>query len=141
MTLADVMDIATSGLIAQRTRLATVASNLANAQTTRTSEGGPYRRRDPVFSAEPVAGSFADVLSRQMRAVEVQRVAVDQRPPIMKHEPGHPDADEEGFVAYPRVNPVEELANMISASRSFEANLMLLGKAKQMGDAALQIGR
>jgi flagellar basal-body rod protein FlgC len=141
MNLKDVTDIAAAGLAAQRVRLATVASNLANAETTRTAAGGAYQRRDPVFTARAIGGSFADHLERQIKTVEVTRIVTDPRPGVQRHEPGHPDANAEGFVTYPRVNPVEELTNLMSAGRSYEASLVLLRKARQMSDAALQIGR
>ena len=139
-TLSDVMDIAVSGLAAQRVRMATTASNLANAETTRTPEGGPYRRRDPVFQAAPMQ-PFADRLEREIRAVRVREVATDTRPPARHYDPGHPDADESGFVSRPNVSPVSELTNLMSASRSFEANLLIIRKAREMSDAAMQIGR
>jgi len=140
MTLSDVVDIAVSGLLAQRSRLATIASNLANAQTTRTPEGGPYRRRDPVFSTARVGGPFGSQIDRALRKVEVTRIAIDPRPPIPRSEPGHPDADAEGMVQYPRVNQVEEMANMVSAARSFQLNLFTLNKARAMSEAAMRIG-
>lgn len=141
MTLSDIMDIATSGLLAQRARLAVTASNLANAESTRTAEGGPYRRRDPVFAARGSSNPFASQLDRSLRRVEVTRVALDPRPPIPRYQPGHPDADEQGFVQFPRVNPVEEMTNMMSAARSFQANLFTVAKARQMADSLNQIGR
>ncbi len=140
MQLSNIVDIAVSGLSAQRSRMTVTASNLANAESTRSADGGPYRRRDPVFEARPL-DPFASHIDRKLRTVQLTRIAEDGREPIRRHEPSHPDADEAGFVAYPNVNVVEEMANMISASRSFEANLVLMGKARQMGDAALRIGR
>jgi len=141
MKLGDIVDIAVSGLIAQRSRMAVTASNVANAETTRTAEGGAYQRRDPVFRAAPVGGPFASRLDRALRGVEVTRVVRDPRPPVTRFDPGHPDADADGFVAYPRVNVVEELTNMMSAGRSYEANLVILNKVRAMSNAALQIGR
>ncbi len=140
MKLSEVVDIGVSGLIAQRARMAATASNLANAQTTRTAEGGPYRRRDPVFSTASIGGSFARGLSRAIHKVEVDRVAMDPRPPITRYQPGHPDANKEGYVSLPNVNTVEETANMMSASRSYQANLLILRKAREMARAALNIG-
>lgn len=141
MTLSDIVDIASSGLMAQRVRMTVAASNLANAQTTRTSQGGPYRRRDPVFEAAPVGGNFADRLARQVRAVRVPRVQLDSSAPMLRFDPKHPDADTEGYVRLPNINPVEEMTNVMSASRSFEANLFILRKSRQMGEAVMQIGR
>lgn len=140
MQLSNITDIAVSGLAAQRARMTTTASNLANAESTRGADGGPYRRRDPVFQAQPL-DPFASSLDRKLRTVQVTRIAEDTREPIRRHDPTHPDADEAGFVLLPNVNVVEEMTNMISASRSFEANLVLMGKVRAMGDAALRIGR
>ena len=119
--------------------MAATASNIANAQTTKTPEGGPYRRRDPVFTSEGVGGPFSGRLARAMRKVEVNRVAVDSRPPLIRFAPGHPDADAQGMVALPRVNTVEELSNMMSATRSYQANLLVLRKAREMARSALGI--
>ena len=141
MKLTDIVDVAVSGISAQRTRMSTTASNLANASSTRTEEGGPYRRRDPVFESKAVGGPFGDRLDRHVQAVRVTRVVADDRPPIQRFDPGHPDADAEGFVSMPNVSPVEELANMMSAMRSYEANLLIIRKAREMADAALQLGR
>lgn len=140
MKITDIVDIGVSGLVAQRARMAATASNLANAQTTRTAEGGPYRRRDPVFTSRSVDGGFGARLSRAVRKVEVERVALDPREAITRYEPGHPDANPEGYVALPRINTVEELTNMMSASRSYQANLLILRKAREMARAALNIG-
>ncbi len=140
MSLGDIMDIATSGLMAQRTRITLTASNLANAETTRTEGGGPYRRRDPVFVAESLGGPFANHLQREMRAVRVERVVEDDRDFISRIQPGHPDADENGIVRYPRVNVVEEMTNLMSASRSFDANLMIFNKVRAMSQAILKVG-
>jgi flagellar basal-body rod protein FlgC len=140
-TLSDIVDIAAAGLAAQRARMTVTASNLANAESTRSAEGGPYRRRDVVFAARPLEGGFRGEIDRALRSVEVDRVVEDPRPPVSRHQPGHPDADAEGNVFLPRVEPVEEMTNLLSASRSFEANLLVLRKAREMGDAALRIGR
>lgn len=139
-TLSDIMDIAVGGMAAQRVRMATTASNLSNTETTRTPEGGPYRRRQPIFRAESLH-PFADRLDREVRAVRVPRIVGDTREPVLHFDPGHPDANDEGFVARPNINPVSELADLMSASRSFEANLLIVRKAREMGQAAMQIGR
>ena len=141
MRLSDIVDIAVSGLEAQRARMTVTASNLANAESTRTAAGGPYRRRDPVFQAERLRSSFGGALDRKLATVRVREVAQDTRDPVLRYLPGHPDANEEGYVAFPRVDTVAELTNMLSASRSFEANLLTLRKAREIGEAALRIGR
>jgi len=141
VSLTQISDVAVSGLLAQRTRMLVTASNLANAQTTRTAEGGPYQRRDPVFAARALEGPFADRLARRLRRVEVPRVEVDPTPGPLRFDPGHPDADAEGYVRMPNVDLVAELANLLTASRSFEADLLALKKTREMAEAALRIGR
>lgn len=141
MKISEIVDIATSGLRAQRTRMTVTASNIANAQTTRTEEGGPYRRRDPVFMAERTARGFASQLDRKLRAVEVTRIAEDPRDPVTRYVPHHPDANEDGYVAFPNVNLVEEQANLVGASRGFQANLMVMAKVRSMSEALMRIGQ
>ena len=141
MKLGDITDIAASGLAAQRARLAVTASNLANSETTRTESGGPYRRRDPIFRSEGTSRPFSAPLERAMRQVTVERIAVDDADPLSRFDPGHPDADERGFVEMPNVNVVHEMSNLLSASRSYEANLVILRKVREIADAALRIGR
>ena len=141
MDISQIVDIASSGLRAQRARLAVTATNIANAQTTRTREGGPYRRRDPVFEPRPIGGAFASALERKLRGVAVTRVVLDEREPITRFLPEHPDADESGYVDFPNVNLVEEQANLVSASRGFQANLLVMQKVRGMSEALLRIGR
>jgi flagellar basal-body rod protein FlgC len=137
------LDLSASGLAAQRARINAVSSNLANAQTTRGSGGGPYRRLDPIFAAETLPRPFASLLDtalgREMQGVRVLGIARDSRPPRMVHDPKHPDADAQGYVALPNVNMVEEMVNMITASRSYEANLLALQTAKGMAQKTLTI--
>ncbi|OFZ81811.1 MAG: flagellar basal body rod protein FlgC [Bdellovibrionales bacterium RIFOXYD1_FULL_44_7] len=139
------MRVSASGLDAQTKRMNTISSNIANAETTRTDEGGPYRRKDPLFAATTDRESFGEILQNeldeQVQGVLVESVVEDQRPPRMVYNPSHPDANEEGYVAMPNVNTVEEMANMISAQRSYEANVTALNSAKQMAQKALEIGR
>jgi flagellar basal-body rod protein FlgC len=141
MSLERAFEISASGLTAQRTRMETVASNLANSKVTRTAEGGPYRRRHPVFVAETAAVAFGDQLGGALRRVRVERIVEDTSPPILRHEPGHPDADERGFVAYPNVDPVREMVDMLSATRSYEANVTTISSIRSMLRAALEIVR
>jgi flagellar basal-body rod protein FlgC len=146
MGLLSAIDISASGLNAQRKRLEVISSNLANANTTRTAEGGPYRRKDLVFEAAPVSGSFNSTLNSALgssgeASVEVTGIYEDETPPIKKYDPSHPDADAEGFVLMPNVNPIEEMINMISATRSFEANVQSINTIKQMAQKSLEIGR
>ncbi|MBF0271706.1 MAG: flagellar basal body rod protein FlgC [Magnetococcales bacterium] len=133
--------VTSSGLSAQRLRLNIIAENLANAQTTRTAEGGPYRRKDPVFSSKP----FDEMLSREQMAattgVAVEQIKVDERPPRMQYDPSHPDANAEGYVAMPNVDPMAEMVNMMAASRAYESNVTVLNASKAMAMKALEIGR
>ncbi len=142
MALSDAVRVARSGLEMQRARMEIISSNLANAQTTRTAEGGPYRRRLPIIEAAPLEShSFSELLDRNLQGVEVVDVEADQRPPVLRFEPGHPDADAQGYVAYPNVNPVEEMVDMISAVRSYEANVKVVKAVGEMHKSALLISR
>ena len=125
-------------------RMNTITSNIANAETTRTEEGGPYKRKDPIFEAVADKETFGEVLGKmdnQIEGVLVKDIQSDERPPRMVYNPSHPDANEDGYVAMPNVNTVEEMANMISAQRSYEANVNAMNTAKQMVAKALEIGR
>ncbi len=136
------MEVAASGLSAQRIRMNTIAGNLANARTTRTAEGGPYRRIDPLFEAvglDQSRGDFAQ--SRGVSRVHVARLVADERPGQMVFEPGHPDANAQGYVEYPNVNAVEEMVNMITASRAYEAGITSVDTIKQMARSAIEIGK
>lgn len=140
MNLLDTLQVTASGLTAQRLRLQTVASNMANARTTRTEEGGPYRRQVPVFEAVR-EDPFGSDLDRAMARVEVMGVVETDDPPVMVHDPGHPDADAEGYVAYPNVNVLEEMVDMMTTARSYEANANVLEVTDSMANTALEIGR
>lgn len=139
------MRISGSGMAAQRMRMNTISSNIANINTTQTPEGGPYRRKDVVLEAVPEARTFGEVLlsqpQRDTQRVQVTDVIVDRKAPIMKFEPNHPDANEEGYVAYPNINLMEEMANMIQATRAYEANVSAMNATKDMALTALEIGR
>ncbi len=145
MDLLTSLKISSSGLSANRKRMGAISSNIANAQTTRTAEGGPYRRKEVVFGSEPARESFSEILEGELDAkaesVHGTEVVSTNRPPILKYEPNHPDANQQGYVAYPNINVMEEMANMISASRSYEANISAMGTTKNMAMKALEIGR
>ena len=117
----------------------TISSNLANARTTRTEAGGPYKRLDPVFEAIPIDGGT--VAEGGAAKVGVRRIVADQRPGMMVYEPGHPDANAAGYVEYPNINAVEEMVNMITASRAYEAGVTSIETAKQMARSALELGK
>ncbi len=132
------MRISATGLTAQRLRLDTVASNIANAETTRTAAGGPYRRLQVVLQqAQDPSGD----VTIKPAGVEVAAVAADPEPPRMVHMPGHPDADANGYVAMPNVQVVDEMVDLISATRAYEANVTAMNAAKTMITRALEIGR
>jgi flagellar basal-body rod protein FlgC len=146
MDFLDALNTSASGLSAQRLRMNLISGNLANVSTTRTPEGGPYRRKDAVFAAVPAARSFQDELAARggtedLVAVRAVRVVEDQREPLRKYDPQHPDADAEGFVDLPNINSAEEMVNLISASRSYEANIAAVRATKNMIQRALEIGR
>ena len=127
----DAFDISASGLSAQRQRLDVIAGNIANVETTRTPAGGPYRRLQPVFASR----------SANPGGVETIGVVADAREPRRVYQPGHPDADAEGFVAYPNVSIVEEMVDLVSATRSYEANAAAFNAAKTMAQRALDLAR
>ncbi len=137
------LEIAASGMAAQRSRLHVVSSNLANASTTRTEDGGPYRRQEPVFETDLSAADLdgGDPAGAALRAVRVAEVREDESPGPVVYDPDHPDADEDGNVQLPNVNPVEEMVDMITAARSFEANVQSFQTLRQMSVRALDIGR
>jgi flagellar basal-body rod protein FlgC len=145
MDLNGTLAISASALRAERLRLDVIASNLANANTTRTAEGGPYARRNVVFVSQPMESDFAatlEELSEQgaRQGVAVTDVVEDTTPPRMVFDPGHPDANKEGYVAYPNVNPVTEMVDLMAATRAYEANVQAVNATKKMAEAALSIG-
>lgn len=133
MSFFSIMDRSGTGLNAQRIRINVISSNIANADTTRTPEGGPYRRKDVVFK-QVLDGKHAG-------GVQVESIKQDTKPPMLKYQPDHPDANEEGYVAYPNIHPVEEMVNMLEASRNYESNVTMLNTAKQLALRALSIGK
>ena len=145
MDLLTGMKISSSGMNANRKRMAAISSNIANAQTTRTAEGGPYRKKEVVFGSEPTRENFSDILeggiNEHAASVHATEVISTNKPPILKYEPHHPDANERGYVAYPDINVMEEMANMIQATRAYESNLSAMNATKRMAKKALEIGR
>lgn len=145
MNFMDALRISSSGLTAQRVRMTVISSNLANMNTTRTPEGGPYKRKDVVFATEQVKSSFSDVMQETLGAkqsgVKVAGIINDAKEPLLKYNPGHPDADEKGYVAIPNINMMEEMVNLLSATRGYEANIAAIKSAKDMTLKALEIGR
>lgn len=132
MDLFTAMDISASGLRAQRTRMNVISSNIANAHTTRTGEGGPYKRRDVILKENSFEG--------QLSSVEVEAIQINPTPGERIYDPGDPDADEAGYVTMPNVNLMEEMVNMMNATRAFEANTIAVKAQKDMALKALNIG-
>ncbi len=140
----NAINVSASGLTAERLRMDVISKNIANANTTRTVNGTPYRRQTVTFETKSEAQSFQNHLSDQMKkfsGVEVTGIQEDQSPFKNVYEPGHPDANEEGYVQKPNVDIVTEMTNMISATRAYEANITSIDSAKNMAQRALQIGR
>jgi len=154
-------DISGYGLSAQRVRVNAISSNIANAQTTRTDEGGPYRRKEVVFKAinfndvynkmikdstnsmgyeDPLdENQLGDKVNPAIMSVEVDKIVRDDSQPLMKYEPNHPDADANGYVAYPNINPVVEMADLVEATRSYQANVAAFQSAKDMANSAISL--
>jgi flagellar basal-body rod protein FlgC len=145
MSLFSTLSVSASGMSAQRTRAEVVAQNLANADTTRTPEGGPYRRRDVVFESQDLPASFSSVLSDQIgtgsTGVAVSEIRVDNEEPQKRYIPGHPDADADGYVALPRVNPAEDMVDLLGASRGYQANVAAVSAVKDMIHRSMDLFR
>lgn len=140
MSLFSSLQVSSSGMTAQRTRAEMLVENMANAETTRTPEGGPYRRKDVVFSTQMQTSPFSAVFQNEMGiGVEVADVVRDSRAPDLRYQPGHPDADTKGYVAYPKMNPAEEMVDLLSASRSYQANVSAISAVKDMINHSLEI--
>ncbi|HEY3400178.1 MAG TPA: flagellar basal body rod protein FlgC [Geothrix sp.] len=137
MSISQTLNIASTGMAAQRLRVQLIASNIANSETTRTKEGGPFRRKDAVFQSQDLG--FSGALAAA--GVKVSAIHTSQEPFLTRFEPGHPDADADGVVSYPNVNPVEEMVNLTEASRAYEANIAVVRAAKAMATSALEILR
>jgi flagellar basal-body rod protein FlgC len=146
MSFLDSLNVSASGLSAQRLRMNLISSNLANINTTRTIEGGPFQRKDAVFAALPKEehNRFSRILNERMNPqleVQVIEIRSDGRAPLLKYDPEHPDADVDGYVAQPNINVMEEMVNMITATRSYEANVTAVKTTKDMAVEAIDIGR
>lgn len=145
MSLFSSLDVSASGMAAQRARAELLVENLANAETTRTPEGGPYRRKDLVFEADPSVGSFASAyhsaLGDNIAGVRVSDTIVDDSAPERRYLPGHPDADKDGYVAFPKINPAEDMVDLLGTSRSYEANVAAISAVKDMIQKSLDLFR
>jgi flagellar basal-body rod protein FlgC len=136
MSLFNLLSVSASGMAVQRLRAQTIVENLANAETTRTPGGGPYRRKDVVVASEPQSSPFGSIFQSELNSgvtgAGVAEVLEDARPPELRYEPGHPDANAEGYVAYPHISPAEEMADLMNASRSYHANVAAMSAVKDM---------
>ncbi len=139
MNIFTTFDISASALKAQRIRLNTISSNLANVETTSTPEGGPYKKKSVYFQTKPI--SFKEQLDHSIQGVEVGQILEDQREPKMMYDPSHPDAGDDGYVAMPNISVLKEMMDMMSATGSYEANTTVIKSAKRMALKALEIGR
>jgi flagellar basal-body rod protein FlgC len=135
------LEVAASGLTAERDRMNIIASNLANAKTTRGVDGEPYRRIDPVFEARPLRPGAIDAVTRSVMRVELAQVREDPEQGQLVYDPKHPDANPEGYVEYPNVNVVTEMVNLMTASRAYEAGVATIESVKSMARSALKIGQ
>lgn len=151
MSIWNILRVGASALNAQRLRLDVIANNIANAETTRTAEGGPYKRQDVVFTPQgtnsflpqflAASRSGSDLTNTETGGVQVSSIVTDTTEGARVYDPTHIDADEEGYVSYPNVNMAVEMTNMLSATRSYEANLASIDAAKNMALKALEIGK
>ncbi len=142
MSLFSSLQVSASGMAAQRTRAELLVENMANAETTRTPEGGPYRRKDVVFSSDLQSSPFSAVFQNQLaEGVSVAGVTQDDRPPELRYLPGHPDADANGYVAFPRMNPAEEMVDLMNAARSYQGNVAAMTAVKDMINHSLDLMR
>ncbi len=140
------LDVSASAMTANRRRMELLVTNIANSQTTRTAQGGPYQRKDVVFMSTPMP-SFGEIFSHlieeegPLEGVRISEVVVTEAEPILRHEPNHPDADERGFVAYPNINPIQEMANLMAATRTYEANVRAFQAVKEIVQRSIDLGR
>jgi len=145
MNLLSALSVSASGMSAQRARTELLVENLANSDTTRTPDGGPYRRKDVVFAADPSATEFSSLFENRLHenavGVRVAGVVTDTREPEKRYLPGHPDADSDGYVSYPRMNPAEDMVDLLSASRSYQANVSAISAVKDMIQKSLDLFR
>lgn len=145
MSLFNALSVSASGMAAQRTRAELLVENLANAETTRTPDGGPYRRKDAVFATESISSPFSAVFQTEMDAgmtgVSVGDVVVDERDPDLRYLPGHPDANKDGYVAFPRINPAEDMVDLMSASRNYQGNIAAMTAVKDMIQRSIDLLR
>lgn len=143
MDIFTTMKIGASALKANRIRLNVISSNMANVETTSTPEGGPYKRKSVYFETAPLSfqNQLDNALNGSAQGVKVKEILEDQEPPKKVYDPAHPDADESGYVSMPNISTLKEMVDMMSATRSYEANVTTIKSAKRMALKALEIGK
>lgn len=145
MSLFSSLSVSASGMAAQRTRAELLVENMANAETTRTQDGGPYLRKDAVFQTQQIDSPFASVFQTELDAtstgVDVADVSIDKRDPLKRYLPGHPDADKDGYVGFPRINPAEDMVDLMGASRNYQGNIAAMGAIKDMIQRSIDLLR
>jgi len=145
MSLFSSISVSASGMTAQRQRAEVLVENIANADTTRTANGGPYRRQDVVFQTEQLGTPFSSIFDTQLNApsagVSIDQIVVDQSEPDRRYIPGHPDADKDGYVAFPKINPAEDMVDLMGASRGYGANVSAISAVKDMIQRSLDLFR
>jgi flagellar basal-body rod protein FlgC len=144
-SLFSSLSISASGMTAERQRAEVLVENIANADTTRTANGGPYRRQDVIFQSQDVGSPFSSIFDTQMSSqgtgVAISQVITDQSDPERRYMPGHPDADKDGYVAFPKVNPAEDMVDLLGASRSYQANVSAISAVKDMIQRSIDLFR
>jgi flagellar basal-body rod protein FlgC len=142
MSLFSSLQVSASGMAAERTRAEILVENMANSETTRTPAGGPYRRKDVVFSTDVQASPFSAVFQNEIgTGVAVSEITEDTREPERRYMPGHPDADATGYVAFPRMNPAEDMVDLLNSTRSYQANIAAISSVKDMISRSIDIMR
>ena len=145
MSLFSSLSVSASGMAAERARTELLVENMANAETTRTPDGGPYRRKDALFQTSDVSSSFADIFNvetdAQSSGVKIAEITVDQTEPEKRYMPGHPDADKDGYVAFPKINPAEDMVDLMGATRNYEGNVAAISAVKDMIQRSIDLLR
>lgn len=146
MGVFDMLNVSASALMAERQRAEITTANMANAETTHTVAGGPYKRKEVVFSSQGrssfrlmFAGYHASASNQVAGAVRVSQVVEDPTPPVRRYDPGHPDADKDGYVSLPNINPVQEMVDLMGATRAYQLNASAVSAAKQMIQQSIDI--
>jgi flagellar basal-body rod protein FlgC len=145
MSLFNSLSVSASGMTAQRQRAEVLVENIANSDTTRTAGGGPYRRQDVIFQSQAVGQPFSSIfqtqLDNQPQGVAISQIVTDQSPPDRRYLPGHPDADKDGYVAFPKINPAEDMVDLMGAQRSYQANVSAISAVKDMINRSMDLFR